>query len=114
MDELPTVLWAYQTTIWVSTGKIPFNLVHVTEALILIESSVRSPQLNAFEKCDSANNFDALRTSLDLIEEQRDRVTVQIVAYHKRIASYYNSQVKRKPLNEGDLVIRKSAITNVL
>ncbi|XP_052185282.1 uncharacterized protein LOC127796919 [Diospyros lotus] len=114
VDELPTVLWAYRTTSRVSTGETPFNLVYGTEALIPVEISCRSPRLDAFDKCDSSENSDSLKESLDLIEEQRDRAAVRIAAYHKRVANYYNSRVRSRPLKKGDLILRKSAITNAL
>lgn len=82
--------------------------------MILVEILCRSPRLNAFEKYGSSDNSDSLRESPDLIEEQRDRVAVRITSYHNKIANYYNSLVKSRPLNEGDLVIRKSVITNAL
>ncbi|XP_052190043.1 uncharacterized protein LOC127799867 [Diospyros lotus] len=112
VDELPTVLWAYRTTSRVSTGETPFNLVYGTEALIPVEISCRSPRLDAFDKCDDSKNSDSLKESLDLIEEQRDRAAVRIAAYHKRVANYYNSRVRSRPLKKGDLILRKSAITN--
>lgn len=113
-DELPTVLWAYRTTSRVSTGETPFNLVYGAESLIPVEISCQSPRLSAFEKCGGSDNSSSLRENLDLIEEQRDRAAVRIAAYHKRVANYYNSRVRNRPLNEGDLVLRKSAITNAL
>ncbi|XP_052197300.1 uncharacterized protein LOC127804473 [Diospyros lotus] len=114
VEELPTVLWAYRTTSWVSTGKTPFNFVYGTEVLIPVEISCKSPRLDAFDESGSSNNSDALKENLDLIKEQRDRAAVRIAAYHKRVAHYYNSRVKSRPLKEGDLILRKSVITNAL
>lgn len=114
MDELPTILWAYRTTSWVSTGETPFNLVYGTEALIPVKISCRSPRLDAFDKCDGSENSDSVKESLDLIEEQRNRAAVRIAVYHKRVANYYNSRVRSRPIKEGDLILRKSAITNAL
>ncbi|XP_052206820.1 uncharacterized protein LOC127811152 [Diospyros lotus] len=114
VNELPTVLWAYRTTSRVSTGETPFNLVYGTEALIPVEISCKSPRLDAYDKSGNSNNSDALKENLDLIEEQRDRAAVRIAVYHKRVAHYYNSRVKSRPLKEGDLILRKSIITNAL
>ena len=48
----------------------------------------------AYEKENGVKNSEALRENLDLIEEQRDYAAMRMVAYHRRIASYYNSQGK--------------------
>ena len=76
VDELPIVLWACRTTNRVSTGETPFNLVYRAEALISVEILYKLSRLNAFEKCDSSDNFDSLRENLDLIKEQRDKAAV--------------------------------------
>ena len=45
--------------------------------------------------------------NLDLINEHRDRVLVQIQYYQHAAAKYNNSNVKNHQFNEGDLVLRK-------
>ncbi|XP_052197313.1 uncharacterized protein LOC127804484 [Diospyros lotus] len=114
VEELPTILWAYRTTSRVSTGKTPFNLVYGTEALIPVEVVVGSPRLNAYEGNPDTSNSASLKENIDLVEEQRDKATTQLAACHKRISSYYNSQVRSRPLKEDDMVLRKSTITNML
>ena len=66
------------------------------------------------ENLAHSDNSSSLRENLDLIEKQRDKAAVRIAACHKKVANYYNSRVKNRPLNERDLVLRKSAITNAL
>ena len=39
---------------------------------------------------------------------------MRIIAYQRRIVSYYNSQVRNRPMEEGDLVLRKSSVTSAL
>ena len=41
-EELPNVLWAYQTTLRRSTGKTPFSMTCEAEAVIPIEISLSS------------------------------------------------------------------------
>ena len=48
-EELPIVLWAYQTTVKTPTGKKPFSLTYDTEAVIPVEvgiTSIRSEFFN--------------------------------------------------------------------
>ena len=39
---------------------------------------------------------------------------MRLEAYHRRVASYYNARLKTRSMEPGDLVLRKSAITNAL
>ena len=98
-------MWAYQTTSRIAAGETPFNLVYGTEALIPIEILAKSPRLMAYEEENGASNSEALRENLDLIEKQRDNAAITIVSYHRSITSYYNSQVRNRPMEEGDRVL---------
>ena len=111
VDELPSILWAYRTTSRVSTGETPFNLVYGTEALIPVEIGLGSLRMAEFNE---EANSEALRENLDLIEEHREKACNRLELYHRRIAKYYNSRVKGRIMAQGDLVLRKSAITNAL
>lgn len=113
-DELLSTLWAYRTTSQVATGETPFNLVYGTKVLIPIEILAKSPRLIAYEEDNGAWNSKALHENLDLIEEQWDYIAMRMAAYHRRIACYYNSQVRNRPMEEGDLVFRRSIVTNAL
>ena len=90
VDELPSILWAYRTTSRVSTGETPFSLVYGIDALILVEVDLVSPRVRAFSK---EGNSDYLKENLDLLDELRERAAVHLVAYQRRIASYYNAKV---------------------
>ena len=68
----------------------------------------------AYEEENGVKNFEALRENMDLIKEQRDYVAMRMAAYHRRIASYYNSRVRNRPMEEGNLVLRKSAVISAL
>ena len=48
-----------------------------------------------------------LRTDLDLLEEKRDKASQRIAVYQQRMARYYNSTVKAKTFQPGDLVLCK-------
>ena len=48
-----------------------------------------------------------LLDDLDLINERRGRVFIWIQNYQHAAAKYYNSNVRNRRFNEGDLVLRK-------
>ena len=110
-DELPNLLWAYRMTSQVSMGETPFSLVYGTDALIPLEVDLVSPRVRAFSE---KGNLDCLRENLDLLNELREQAVVQLAAYQRRIASYYNVKVHPRTFQEGDLVLRKTVITNAL
>ena len=53
------------------------------------------------------NNDNLLEKSLDLIEEQRESVMVQLAYYQQKLKQLYDLSVKSRPLAIGDLVLRK-------
>ena len=57
------------------------------------------------------NNDHLLEKSLDLIEERRESVMVQLAYYQQRLKQGYDSNVKLRPLAPGGLVLRKVAST---
>ena len=48
-----------------------------------------------------------LLDDLDLINERRDRAFIRIQNYQHAAAKYYNSNVRNRRFNQGDLVLRK-------
>ncbi|KAL0660696.1 hypothetical protein Bca4012_097533 [Brassica carinata] len=52
-------------------------------------------------------NRDMLLDALDDIEEKRDQALLRIQNYQHQIVSYYNKKVKSRPLEMGNLVLRK-------
>ena len=114
VEQLPSVLWAYRTTSQTSTGETPFNLVYGTDALIPVEIGFGSARTTEFTMEQEQSNSAALRENLDFIDEQREQACMRLEAYHRRVASYYNARVKTRPMEQGDLVLRKFAITNAL
>ncbi|XP_030964607.1 uncharacterized protein LOC115985847 [Quercus lobata] len=65
-EELPSVLWAYQTTPRRSTGKTPFSLTYRAEAVIPAEINLCSARVSEF---DMKQNEGQLTWCLDLLEE---------------------------------------------
>ena len=103
-EELPRVLWSYNTTPWSTMGETPFSLTYGCEAMVLVEVGVGSfrsdhydPQANEVNHC----------LYFDMIEESMEDSHARLAAYHQRTARYYNRKVKNHPLRVEDLVLRK-------
>ncbi|KAK0603822.1 hypothetical protein LWI29_009058 [Acer saccharum] len=103
-DKLPEVLWAYRTTIRSSTGETPFTLAFGTEAVIPTEITFTSPRIQLYSP---EHNVDMLQQNLDELEEIRDAAQVRNSAYQQRAARYYNSHVRERRFQLGDLVLRR-------
>ena len=78
VDELPHVLWTYQTTPRRSTGETPFSMTYGAEIVILLET--RFPTLRACVFTPDSND-NLLEKSLDLVEERRKNAMAQLVYY---------------------------------
>lgn len=101
VNELYHILWTYQTTQRVSTGKTPFNLAFKIESLIPLEMGLLSLRV---ENLDESSSSEQLRTNLDLLEEVRERVAMTM---HLTLpARYHNARVRGKVFKTGDLVLR--------
>nr|GEY31248.1 reverse transcriptase domain-containing protein [Tanacetum cinerariifolium] len=73
VEELPHVLWAYQTMIKLSHDDTPFSLTYGTEAVIPAEIGMPTYRTVAV---DMVNNDEELRLNLDLLEERQERAAV--------------------------------------
>ena len=80
VEELPHVLWTYQTTPRRSTGETPLSMTYGAEAVIPLKTSF--PTLRT--TFTPNNNDELLGKSLDLIEEKREKAMIQL-AYLMRI-----------------------------
>ncbi|KAK0586754.1 hypothetical protein LWI29_011713 [Acer saccharum] len=103
-DKLPEVLWAYRTTIRSSTGETPFALAFGTEAIIPAETTFTSLRVQLYSP---EHNVDMLQQNLDELEEIRDTAQVRNSAYQQRATRYYNSHVRERRFQLGDLVLRR-------
>ena len=66
VEELPHVLWTYQTTPCRSTRETPFSMTYGAKVMIPLETGF--PTLRTSSFTPSSNN-ELLENSLDLIEE---------------------------------------------
>ena len=74
------------------------------KAVIPIEMGFPTLRTQSF---NSSNNDELLERSLDLIEERRERAMVQLAYYQHKLKQGYNAKIKLRPLELGDLVLRK-------
>ena len=75
------------------------------EAVILIETGFSTLRTQSFNPND---NDKLLERSLDLIKERRESVMVQLAYYQHKLKQGYDAKVKLRPLEPGDLVLRKA------
>ena len=74
------------------------------EAVISIETGFPTLRTQSFNPND---NDKLLERSLDLIEERMESVMVQLAYYQQKLKQGYDAKVKLRPLEPGDLVLRK-------
>ena len=104
IEELPHVLWTYQTTPRKSIGETPFSMTYGAEAVIPLENGFPTMRTSTFT---SNGNDELLKKNLDLVEEQRENAMVQLAYYQHKFKQGYDMNVKLRPLAPGDLVLRK-------
>ncbi|XP_013601080.1 PREDICTED: uncharacterized protein LOC106308461 [Brassica oleracea var. oleracea] len=105
-DELDGVLWSHRTTPRGSTKSTPFSLAYGVEAMAPAEVNVSSLRRSKMPQYVELNK-EMLPDTLDEIEERRDQALLRIQNYQHQIESYYNKRVRARPLELGDLVMRK-------
>ena len=103
-DDLPSVLWAYRTTARTPTGETPFRLTYGSEAIIPAEVGLASYRVENYDKDE---NEKVMRLQLDLVDEVRAAAKQRLARYQNLMAKHYNSSVRHRDFQVGDLVIRK-------
>ena len=104
IEELPHVLWTYQTTPRKSTRKTHFSMMYGAKAVIPLENGFPTMRTRTFT---SNGTDELLKKSLDLVEEWRENATVQLAYYQHKLKQGYDMNVKLRPLAPGGLVLRK-------
>ena len=88
VEELTHVLWTYRTTPCRSTGETPFSMTYGVEAVIPLKTCFPTLKTSSFSP--SSNN-NLLEKSLDLIEERREGVMVQLAYYQHKLKQGYDA-----------------------
>ena len=76
-------------------------MTYGAEAVILLKTEFPTLRTSLF----TLDNL--LEKSLNLVEEWRENIMVQLAYYQQKLKQGYDSDVKLRPLNPGDLVLRK-------
>ena len=79
-------------------------MAYRVEVVIPIETSFLTLMMSTFTP---SNNDELLGKSLDLIEERREKVMIQLAYYHQKLKQGYDANVNLWPLAPRDLVLRK-------
>ena len=82
VEELPHVFWMYRTTPCRSTGETHFSMTYVAEIVIPLETGFPTTRTSSFNPKD---NDEQLTRSLDLIEEKRENMIVQLAYYQQKL-----------------------------
>ena len=71
-------MWTYQTTPRRSTGETPFSMTYGAETVIPLETGFPTLRTSLFTP---NSNDSLLERNLDLVEERRENVMVQLAYY---------------------------------
>ena len=104
LDELPSVLWANQTTVRTPTGETPFRLAYGIDAVIPAEIGLTSYRVDSYSK---ETNEEELCLQLDLVDEVRTAAEQRLARYQNLMSKHYDSNVRHRDFQVGDLVLRK-------
>lgn len=77
-EELPSVLWAYHTTVRTFMGETPFSLAFRTEVVVLVKIRMTSHRTVSF---DPEKSEEGLKNNLNLLEEKRNEVALRVAVY---------------------------------
>ena len=86
------------------TGDTPFRLTYGSEAVIPAEVGITSYRVHNH---DENRNDKAMGLQLDLMDELRTTAEQRLARYQNRMAQYYNSQVRHRDFQVGNLVLRR-------
>ena len=84
-------------------GKTLFSLSYGYEAMVLVEMGMSSLRR---ENYDQNDNHILQRHELDYLEEKWSASQLRVVAYQHRTTRYFNSKVKPRIFQVGNLVLR--------
>ena len=94
----------YRTTIRTPTGETPFKLAYGSESVISAEVHMASHRVKEYQAKENEVQF---RLNLDLIDEVRMDVEQRTARYKNLMARQYDTMVKPKRFNIGDLVLKR-------
>lgn len=82
-------------------------LTYGAKVIILAESQVLIARTSNLEL---ANQDNAMRFSLDQLEEKQDRAFLNMATYHHKMVRLFNSKIKERVFTVGDIVLRRAGL----
>ena len=79
-------------------------MTYGVEAVIPLENGFPTKRTSTFTL---DGNDELLKKNLDLVEERRENAMMQLAYYQHKLKQGYDMNVKLRPLNPEDLVLRK-------
>ncbi|XP_057419037.1 uncharacterized protein LOC130713272 [Lotus japonicus] len=104
VDELITVIWAYNTTPQSTTGETPFKLTYGVDAMIPVE--VQEVTFRVATYNEEQNDMNRL-VDLNLADEIQAEVRLRQAVVKQRSKRRYNTRVVPRQMEVGDLVLRR-------
>ena len=86
------------------TGETPFRLTYESEAVISAEVRLTSYRV---DNHDERKNDEAMHLQLDRIDKVKAIVEQRLTRYQDRMAKHYNSRVRNRDFQVGNLILRK-------
>ena len=80
------------------------SLAYGSEAVISVEVRLTSYRVGNY---DESRNDEAIRLQLDLVDKVRAIFEQGLARYQNLMAKHYNSKVRHRDFQVGDLVLRK-------
>ena len=99
-------LWAYRTSFRTSTGATPYSLVYGMKTVLPVEIDMGSLRVALEQQIPEADWVQARLDQLNLLNERRLRATDHVCAYKRKMVQAFKKQVKLRPLQIGDLVLK--------
>ena len=106
-EYLPFALWGYRTTMRTATRQIPFSLVYVCEAVLPIETEIKSLRVVMQAKTPESEWARKRYDYLMSIDEKRMDALFHTQIYQRRIARAFNKKVKLGKIKVSDMVLKQ-------
>jgi hypothetical protein len=103
VDELPKVIWSYNTTVSRATGFTPFRLLFGTKAMTPEEIKNESMRVLKGKEIEEINN----KVEKDMIELTILEAAENIEKYQRETRAWRDKKVVRKDIKTGDLVLKR-------
>ncbi|XP_057418416.1 uncharacterized protein LOC130712607 [Lotus japonicus] len=104
LDELPVVIWYYNTTQHSTTGETPFRMTYGADAILPMEIDNNSWRTSPQFEGENPSNMEV---ELDLLSETRHEARIREATMKLRAAAKYDMKVHPRAMQEGDLVLKK-------